>query len=128
MDYLIDHSNLHIMKALHQTARTVLLIAITSSFFTAATYAQNSKAEKKAKQEAQIRQIIDSQNFVFKAQTALPIGGPSRQLTSDYDLKITKDAVVSYLPYFGRAYSATPGSTDNGLNFTSKDFEYSSTP
>jgi hypothetical protein len=51
------------------------------------------------------------------------MGGRSRQLTSDYDLKITKEEVVSYLPYFGRAYSSTPGAP-GGLEFTSKDFDY----
>ena len=115
------------MKPLHQTMKTPFLLAVAFCLCTVA-FAQNSKAEKKAKQEAQIKQAIDSQNYVFKAQMAMPVGGRSRQLTSDYDLKITKDAVVSYLPYFGRAYSATPGSTDNGLDFTSKDFEYSISP
>jgi len=85
--------------------------------------AQNSKKEKKAKKEAEIKNLVDSQNFVFKAQTALPMGRRSVNLNSDYDLRVTKEEVVSYLPYYGRAYSTTPGSS-NGLDFTSKDFEY----
>lgn len=115
------------MKTFHQTVKTSLLLAVAFCLVSV-TFAQNSKADKKARQEAQLKQSIDSQNYVFKAQMAMPVGGRSRQLNSDYDLKVTKDAVVSYLPYFGRAYSATPGSTDNGLDFTSKDFEYSIAP
>jgi hypothetical protein len=126
-DHQMEQLNLHIMKALHQTGKTVLLIAFLSCCLTI-SFAQDSKADKKAKQEAEIRQIIDSQNFVFKPQTALPMGGQSRQLTSDYDLRVTKDKVVSYLPYYGRAYSSTPGTSVGPLDFTSKNFEYNITP
>jgi len=85
--------------------------------------AQDSKKEKKAKKEAQIKNLVDSQNFVFKAQTALAMGRRIINLSTDYDLKVTREEVVSYLPYYGRAYSTTPGSS-NGLDFTSKEFEY----
>src|SRR5215471_6953240 len=115
------------MKRFAQPKKWTLLLILALSAFSA-SYAQDSKQDKKAKQEAQIKQIVDSQHYVFRAQTAYPLGGRTVQLTSDYDLKITKDEVVSYLPYYGRAYSATPGSSDNGLNFTTKSFEYKSTP
>jgi hypothetical protein len=85
--------------------------------------AQNSGKKKSDNKEALIKHLIDSQNFVFKAQSVMPLGGRTRQLTSDYDLRVSKGSVVSYLPYFGRAYSATPGAT-GGIEFTSKDFEY----
>src|SRR5690348_7700274 len=113
------------MKTFAQPKKYALLLIAALSMFSV-SFAQDSKSEKKAKQEAQIKQIIDSQHYVFKAQTAFPLGGRSVQLTTDYDMKVTKDAVVSYLPYYGRAYSATPGSTDNGLNFTTKSFDYGS--
>jgi hypothetical protein len=115
------------MKTYVQPKKWILLFIVALTVFSA-SQAQDSKQDKKAKQEAQIKQIVDSQHYVFKAQTAYPLGARSVQLTSDYDLKITKDEIVSYLPYYGRAYSATPGSSDNGLNFTTKSFEYSSTP
>ena len=87
------------------------------------SYGQDSKKEKKAQKEAEIKNLIDSQKFVFKAQTAFPMGRRSINLNTDYDLSVAKDAIISYLPYYGRAYSSTPGSS-NGLDFTSKDFEY----
>ena len=72
-----------------------------------------------------IKHVVESGQFVFHAQTALPMSGTSRQLTSEYDLKVSKDAVVSYLPFFGRAYSLPYGATDGGFNFTSTKFDYS---
>jgi hypothetical protein len=74
--------------------------------------------------DSTIKNIVEARQFVFHAQTALPSTGGSRQLTSAYDLKVWKDSLVSYLPYFGRAYSTTYGATDGGLNFTSTKFDY----
>ncbi|MEP7319290.1 MAG: DUF4251 domain-containing protein, partial [Panacibacter sp.] len=39
-------------------------------------------------------------------------------------LRISKDTIISYLPYFGRAYTAPISPEDGGINFTSTDFEY----
>ena len=75
--------------------------------------------------ESATRSIVESGQFVFHAQTALPMSGSSRQLTSEYDVKVSKDAVVSYLPFFGRAYSLPYGSSEGGFNFTSRKFDYS---
>ena len=58
----------------------------------------------------------------------MPMSGRTRQLTSDYDVKITKTQVVSYLPYYGRAYTAPTDPSQGGIQFTSKDFDYTVTP
>ena len=72
-----------------------------------------------------IKNLVDSGEFIFHAQTAMSSSGPTKQLTSEYDVRLSKNAFVSHLPYFGRAYSAPYGSGDGGFNFTSKDFHYS---
>ena len=110
------------MKSVKQVAIHIVLLMVTMSTVSF-SLGQDSKKERKAKKEAEIKNLVDSQNFVFKAQTALPMGRRSINLSTDYDLKVTREEVVSYLPYYGRAYSSTPGSS-NGLDFTSKDFEY----
>jgi hypothetical protein len=87
-----------------------------------------TKAEKKAAEQAAIKAMIDAQNFVFKANYALPMRGGSRSLTSDYDLVVSKDTIVSFLPYFGRAYVApTISPTDGGIKINTTKFSYSST-
>lgn len=70
--------------------------------------------------------LLAGKSYVFKAQTALPMRGSSRQLTSNYyELKITKDSIKSFLPFFGRAYSAPMNSEESGIQFTSTSFVYS---
>jgi hypothetical protein len=55
---------------------------------------------------------------------ANPQTGSTRQLSPDYDLTITKDTIISYLPYFGRAYVAPVDPAQGGIKFTSTNFEY----
>ena len=106
--------------------KLILALLIFSSPFV--TFAQSKTEDKKAAKLAAIKNMVESQNYVFKAQTVLPMSGPTRQLTTDYDVKITKQSIISYLPYFGRAYSAPMDPTKGGIQFTSKDFDYTLTP
>lgn len=92
--------------------------------------AQNTKADKKAAKEQAVKQKIDSVNYTFKANYIVPMRGSGRTLaTNDYDLRVKKDSVIAYLPYFGRVYMKAPiSSTDGGLKFTSTKFDYKTTP
>ena len=81
-------------------------------------------AEAQKKSPDEIKKIVESQNYVFKSQWANPQASISRQLTSDYDLTIAGDTVISYLPYFGRAYVAPIDPSEGGIRFTSTKFDY----
>ncbi|SEW46479.1 protein of unknown function [Chitinophaga sp. YR573] len=75
-----------------------------------------------------IEKAITARNYVFKAQTVMPSGAvPNRQLSYGYDLRVSQDTVVSYLPYFGRAYTAPMDPSKGGIQFTSTKFEYKET-
>lgn len=108
------------MKNTTRLKTTLLLLLIAIVALPATVSAQNKKAEKKAL----VKSLVEGKNFVFKAQTALPTTGITRQLTTDFDLRVTKDTIVSNLPYFGRAYSAPVNPAQGPLQFTSTDFLY----
>lgn len=85
------------------------------------TSAQSKGDEKKSA----ITNLINNQSYVFTAQSSMPPGpSPDRQLNGNYDLTVTKDSVISYLPYFGRAYTAPMDPTKGGIQFTSTKFDY----
>ena len=90
----------------------------------AASIPAAAQSKKDSIKAAAITAMINSQQYSFKAQSASPMGGRLRQLTSNYELQVTKETIVSDLPYFGRAYSAPIGSSGGGFQFTSKDFDY----
>ena len=104
------------MKTINNSLAKIFLFAFFAVLFMSKASAQDKKSS--------IKNMVEAGEFVFHAQTALPTSGPSRQLTSEYDLRVSKNSVISYLPFFGRAYSLPYGSTEGGFNFTSTKFDY----
>lgn len=126
----------------------ILLIAclVAGSFYSAAaqdTTRKTTREERKEMKAADIKKLIDSKRFVFKAQFANPLGGGVTTLNGrlinispdgtghiylnyNYDVKVRPDSVIAYLPYYGRTtFDANYGNTtDNGVMFTSTKFGY----
>jgi len=91
-------------------------------------YAQNTRKEKQAAKAAAVKKMVEDGNYVFEANFAYPQGGERKTLTSDYDLRVSKDSVIAFLPYYGVAYvSPNPGDTEGGIKFTSTNFNYTTT-
>jgi hypothetical protein len=91
-----------------------------------ASYRQTTKADKKAAKAAQVKRLVESQNYVFQATYVIPSGMQSRALNSGYDFTVTKDKIEVYLPYFGRAYSAPRNLNDGGIKLKTTKFDYKS--
>ncbi len=72
--------------------------------------------------------LIQSRNFEFVAESANPMRGRTVFLAPGYTLDVRPDTVISYLPYYGRAYQATMDPGRAGIKFTSTDFEYTEKP
>lgn len=81
--------------------------------------------------------LVDSRRFTFEARTVIPTedsrfnprfmlpnGNNLYQLSSGYEVKITPDSVIAYLPFFGRSFTAPLDPTKGGIQFTSTDFDY----
>lgn len=97
----------------------LLLYAISFS-----SMAQTTRKDREAKKVADVKDMIENNNYVFHAEFANPMRGGNINLTSEYDLRVSKDTLVAYLPYFGRAYQAPMDPTDGGIHFTSTRFTY----
>ncbi|WP_158797311.1 DUF4251 domain-containing protein [Pedobacter sp. L105] len=97
--------------------------------------------------KATTARIVAAQHYVFIATTANPLnasdinkimsrmpgytGGGNINLNNlNYDLTVTPDSLVSYLPYYGRSYAPRIGGLpdDTGIKFKSKKFVYKSVP
>jgi hypothetical protein len=114
--------------------KVTAIFAFIFALTVAHVYAQTDKATT-------IR-IVGDQNFSFVATRAIPMSSnalnqalnsfPNAQNTiinlsgSQYDVRITKDSVLAYLPYFGRSYTPSMDPKDAGTRFKSKDFKYTS--
>jgi hypothetical protein len=56
-------------------------------------------------------------------RSATPTGGKTIQITSEYTLEAREGIYEAYLPYFGRAYSASYGG-DGGIEFKGDNDQY----
>lgn len=113
-----------------KTLVKIYTIIIASVFITTTVLAQQTTRQAKAATKAAaIKAKVEAQTYTFKAEYALPMRGGQKYLTSDYDLRITKDTVIAYLPYFGRVYMSAPITPEeNGIMFTSTKFGYKIEP
>jgi hypothetical protein len=94
-----------------------IFIIFFGLFVMIASHAQESN-------EATLKNLLANKNFIFKAQSAWPLQGTVVQLTPGFDMRVMNDSINTYLPYFGRSYQASYGSTNSGINFTTTKFEY----
>ncbi|MDR2120285.1 MAG: DUF4251 domain-containing protein [Tannerella sp.] len=86
----------------------------------------SSRVAARTEQAETIRQQIESRHYTIDVDRMLPMQGASKHLTTNYSLMIKGDTVISYLPYFGRAYSVPYGG-GKGLNFKACLSDYSLT-
>jgi hypothetical protein len=107
------------MKTINMLRAAIISTMILSMGFNS-VFAQDKKAA--------IKNMVESQQYIFKAQFASPMTGQQRSLTSDYDVTVSKSTVTSYLPYFGRAYAAPIDPSQGGIKFTSTKFQYIQEP
>lgn len=82
------------------------------------------KAEQKLNKQKEIETLVQSKAFIFEANFVQPLGGKQTNIQGEgYEVKYSPEEIVSFLPYFGRAFNIGYGG-DSGLNFTGKPEEY----
>lgn len=107
-----------------KTAIFVILFLILAG--SPATFAQEkspklTKEQKKAEKEKQIEALMNSKEFVFTGNFAIPTGSRQVNLASNPNfMKFQPETIVSEMPFFGTAYSTTGYGTDSGVRFSAK--------
>ena len=97
--------------------KTKCFLLIGLLVFSGVVWCQNeNRQSKKAAKEAKVKKVVESGRFQVTMNQAHPMGGRMMSLTPDYTLVLAKDSAISYLPYFGRAYSA-PLNSEGGIKF-----------
>ncbi len=114
--------------------KTLLITALAFSGLNAV--AQTDKATT--------AKIVEAKTYTFVARSVTPLntqdiskvmskmpgamqGGVINLTETYYEVKVTPDSVVAYLPYYGRSFNAPINQDDAGVKFTSKKFNYKST-
>lgn len=82
------------------------------------------KAQPPAITPDEVIRLVDAQTYQFTMEFVRPLGGRQRLITGNYTLQVKKDQIEADLPYIGRAFQAPIGTSEGGMRFTSKDFNY----
>lgn len=106
-----------------RTTNLFVMLLIVLVFFTACGNTNRITDDKKL-DEKTIRNMIDSFKFIFIAQHVTPATGGGRALSSGYHISVSKDSVISVLPFFGRGYIAPVSPAEVDLDFTSTKFTH----
>jgi hypothetical protein len=110
-----------------------IIFVVIATFFVTSGFAQEKskkqiKEEQKKEQQQQTEAMVNSKTFVFVARTALPQGYKTVNLnTSEYNVTFKPEYIVSYMPFYGKAYSGVGYGGDAGLKFEGKPEEFTVT-
>jgi hypothetical protein len=110
------------MKIINSNKRVgvPIVILIVSCFF----FSCSSTHKASTPTAGEIKNMVDSSQFVFVADRMSPMRGGTKTLTSTYTVHLAKDSLSSHLPYAGRATQAPMNMTGGGIEFTSSKFSY----
>lgn len=91
-------------------AVAALFAMLVSGIISSCTAADSAlTASQQAAKAAVIQDMLESRDYTIEVESANPLRGRIVSLTGIYELKVSGDDVVSYLPYFGRAYRTSFG-------------------
>lgn len=105
-----------------KTIRIIFSLLLITAMSMPTLSAQTKKEKKELKKQA-VEKLVTSGKYKINVNRALPARGRSVTLTSPYSVEIRNDSVISYLPYYGRAYSIPYGGGE-GLNFKAPLTDY----
>ena len=105
-----------------KTIRIIFSLLLITAMSMPTLSAQTKKEKKELKKQA-VEKLVTSGKYKINVNRALPERGRSVTLTSPYSVEIRNDSVISYLPYYGRAYSIPYGGGE-GLNFKAPLTDY----
>lgn len=101
------------MKRVLYLSMLIFLAVITWS--SCAT--SEEKAAQMAELSAHVTRALNNREYQIAIDRMYPMRGSSRHVSFGYSVEVRNDTLISYLPYFGRAYNVPYGG-GKGLNFT----------
>ncbi len=104
-----------------------MMIGLCSLLLLASCAVTAEQAAKRAEREAAtaraVAKALSERHFEIEATFMYPERGNPVPITPDYGVQVKGDTLISYLPYYGRAYNIPYGG-GVGLNFTSTISHY----
>ena len=81
------------------------------------------RAARAAEQKKKVTAALTERKYKIAVDRMYPSRGSSKSVSYGYGVEVRNDSLISYLPYFGRAYSVPYGG-GKGLNFSERIDSY----
>ena len=119
------HQLVYKISVMKKIAKSLYSITALLIVLTAMSCNPTKQAAVTAATSSVINNAINNNKWKFIATQAMPQYGESRQVNGDYDIRFSKDTMVVYLPYFGKADAGANFMSGKGpLDFTSTNFSF----
>ena len=93
------------------------VMALTALVMIVGCATAEERAARAAEQAKAVKAALQERNYQIAVNRMYPSRGASKSLSYGYSVEVRNDSLISYLPYFGRAYDVPYGG-GNGLNFS----------
>ena len=93
------------------------VMALTALVMLVGCATAEERAARAAEQAKAVKTALQERNYQIAVNRMYPSRGASKIVSSGYSVEVRNDSLISYLPYFGRAYDVPYGG-GNGLNFS----------
>lgn len=81
------------------------------------------RAARAAELKKKVTNALTERNYKIAVDRMYPPRGSSKSVSYGYSVEVRNDSLISYLPYFGRAYNVPYGG-GKGLNFSERINNY----
>lgn len=98
----------------------LMLLALVLLLGACAT--QEERAARKAERARMVTAALNAREYKIDITRVIPSKGPAKSVSA-YSIEVRNDSLISYLPYFGRAYNVPYGG-GKGLNFSAPISNY----
>ena len=79
------------------------------------------RAARAAEQALKVKTALTQRRYKIDVNRMYPMNGNSRNVSYGYSVEVRNDTLISYLPYFGRAYNVPYG--EDIYQYTIKVFD-----
>ena len=101
----------------------VMILAFMALVMLNGCATSEERAARAAEQKKKVATALMKRNYKIAVDRMYSMRGVSKSVSYGYSVEVRNDSLISYLPYFGRAYSVPYGG-GKGLNFAERIGSY----
>ena len=96
---------------------TSIILLLLSVVMLCGCATAEERAARAALQAAKVEKALSAKHYLINVERMYPLSGATKHLSYGYTIEVRNDSLISYLPYYGRAFNVPYGG-GKALNFS----------